>query len=362
MSSFSSSSSDACLRKQYAIKVAVIPERYGRVLSPCASIRLQAFTQQFAADVRYLIAEEVETFSPDVVLWNRGALATVSAVDALVAVARESGARLIYDLDDNLLAMDEHPERESYLDMVGAVRRSIELADEVWCSTQSLVDAVKAAGGAAVLMPNTLDACMWKRTVSPVEKRPAGAPLKMIYMGTRTHDEDYRLLEMALVEIERIRPGTFSLTLVGVNAQNMVLHPWITVLSPPAHIGASYPAFVRWFVQQGPFDLGLAPLIDTRFNRGKSSIKVLDYAAIGLATLASSVAGYLEDFQDDRVLVQNSVQDWVKALLGALDGTIDLDAVRTRAMDLVTVERFEAAVAERWARCHMLPGKPPAHH
>ena len=43
------------LRSQHALRIAVIPERYGTVMSPCACIRLQAFTEPFPADVSDVI-------------------------------------------------------------------------------------------------------------------------------------------------------------------------------------------------------------------------------------------------------------------------------------------------------------------
>ena len=42
------------------------------------------------------------------------------------------------------------------------------------------------------------------------------------------------------------------------------------------------------------YDFGLAPLVRGRFNDCKSGIKVLDYAALGLPTMASAVPAYVE--------------------------------------------------------------------
>ena len=37
----------------FRFRVAVLLESFGHVMSPCASIRLYAFTQKFPAEVRY---------------------------------------------------------------------------------------------------------------------------------------------------------------------------------------------------------------------------------------------------------------------------------------------------------------------
>ena len=66
----------------------------------------------------------------------------------------------------------------------------------------------------------------------------------------------------------------------------------------PPNATATYPGFVNWITQQQGWDVGLAPLADTAFNRCKSAIKTLDYAALGLAVVASDVAAYRGSLAD----------------------------------------------------------------
>jgi len=40
------------------------------------------------------------------------------------------------------------------------------------------------------------------------------------------------------------------------------------------------------------FDIGLAPLVPSQFNRSKSAIKALEYAALGIPVIASDLAPY----------------------------------------------------------------------
>lgn len=335
------------LRSQYGVRVAVIPERYGAVMSPCASIRLHAFTERFAADVRYLVPEELSAFAPQAILWNRGAIDDVEQIEQMATMARRIGARLIYDIDDNLLAMEEHPERDAYATLINAVRASIALADEVWCSTETLVSEIQSAGGNAIAMPNALDPDLWSGACPPTDRT---SRLRLVYMGTRTHDEDYAFVQRVLARLQTLRPDSFSLTLVGVNAADVALPEWAEVLSPPSHVGASYPAFVRWFVGQGPFDLGLAPLMETKFNQAKSGIKVLDYAAIGVPTLASDVAAYRGGVAGDRLLARNDEDAWLETLQAVLDDRAMLDPIRDGGSRLVGAEIFADAVKWRWSR------------
>lgn len=331
------------------LRIAVLLEWYGQVMSPCASIRLHAFTQHFPAEVRYLIPEELAHYRPHVVIWHRVAVASAQAVEELAATAAGLDARLVFDLDDNLLAMDAHSERDKYQGMIAAVAKSVDVADVVWCSTEPLQEFIAARGATAEWMPNALDPELWRGWPHDPGVAPSGGRLRMLYMGTRTHDDDFMLLREALVRLHRERPGSFTLTLVGVSGQPLPEYDWLASLAPPAHVGASYPAFVRWFVgQRGRFDLGLAPLADTVFNRSKSSIKVLDYAGLGLPTLASRVPAYALDEAADRLLVDNDPDAWYEAFTMALEGDLPLLEASSRARGRIGPEHFGLAVKQRW--------------
>ena len=59
------------------------------------------------------------------------------------------------------------------------------------------------------------------------------------------------------------------------------------------------------------FDIGIAPLEDTEFNRGKSNLKFYEYAAVGTATLASNVEPYRSEVT---YLAKNTFKDWYDKL------------------------------------------------
>jgi hypothetical protein len=67
----------------------------------------------------------------------------------------------------------------------------------------------------------------------------------------------------------------------------------------------------RW----GEFDLGLAPLVDTKFNRLKSDIKVLEYTALCLPVVASATGPY----QNLDIVKCATPGDW-RSALGRLIG------------------------------------------
>jgi glycosyltransferase involved in cell wall biosynthesis len=88
-------------------------------------------------------------------------------------------------------------------------------------------------------------------------------------------------------------------------------------LGPSANGGRSYPGFVDWMTRSRPvWHIGLAPLRDTPANRCRSPVKALEYAAMGLAVLASDVPAYRGSIADGPAgrLVPNSLAGWHGAL------------------------------------------------
>jgi glycosyltransferase involved in cell wall biosynthesis len=95
------------------------------------------------------------------------------------------------------------------------------------------------------------------------------------------------------------------------------LPPGLDRLVPPANAWRSYPGFVHWLTSASPpWHIGLAPLLDTPFNRCKSPIKAIDYAALGLAVVASDTAVYRGSIADGSAgqLVANTPAAWYAAL------------------------------------------------
>lgn len=334
-------------------RIAVVPERYGDIFSPCASIRLHAPFEAMrgagVADVRFLIPDEIEAFAPDVVVWHRVAIRETKTIDALAKLARRTGARLVYDLDDHLLGMEDHPEKTVYMPMVAAVRASLAAADRVWCSTGRLASLVEGETAAAIeVMPNVLDPEVWELH-QPRTARPDDPSLRVLYMGTRTHNEDFEFLAKVMERLHRRQPGMAQLHMIGVRTDDAQTAPWLRVHAIPGYVGASYPAFVHWLVRQPAFDLGVAPLVETAFNSGKSPIKVLDYAALGIPALASRVPAYAGSLRDgiDCALADNQVDAWEQALL-ALAGDPRLrGSLLSAASSLVAPDVFEAGWRRR---------------
>ena len=269
----------------------------------------------------------------DICIVQRTALPSVEHVERLIRQLGEQGAVLVTDVDDAFtLIGPDHPEQAQYRPLNVALDRAVAASAETWFSTPELAEVYADVAPRRAIVPNALDPRIWRDFRHPPQ--PGwGRPLRFLYMGTHTHAVDFALIRPALERLAAERPDAFEVTVIGV-APDLAPAPWLARVSPPAD-AIVYPRFVRWLRRQGPFDVGLAPLVETPFNRAKSDIKLLDYAALGLLPVVSDAPAYRHDARaaDLIVVADGTTESWFAALQRIVD---DPGAFRERAAALHT--------------------------
>lgn len=337
-------------------RIAVLPERLnGDVLSPCAYIRLLLPLDHpdIAGDCDVVIADTatIAQEKADIIVTQRHATPDLATAQALTARARATGATLVYDIDDDLLNIPgNHPEAAVLRSLEAPVFHLLQYADVVWTSTAELARRLNVTRARPLVVPNGLDERLW--IAAPRPASPIRDLVRILIMGTATHDADYALIEPALVGVKAAFGDRVTIDVLGFTSQGRLANG-ITRLRVPEQASLSYPGFVHWFTSQGRWDVGLAPLLDTQFNAAKSTIKRVDYAALGLAVLASDGPVYRGSIADgvDGALVANDQAAWLAALSDMVQRP-----ERRRQMGAAAFARFQregtlASQAEtrRWA-------------
>jgi GT2 family glycosyltransferase/glycosyltransferase involved in cell wall biosynthesis len=311
------------LRRPGRTSIVVVPERLGNdQFSPCAYIRLLQPLDHPAiggdCDIVLADAAEVLLYRADIVATHRYAVPGIAAADALAAHCRRTGAMLLYDLDDDLLQIPrDHPEAAVLRPKAKVVKHLLRNAGRVFVSTPDLAASLASVRPDTAVVPNGLDERLWAdlpRGVAP-GRRTRGVPVRLLCMGSATHDADFSLIEPALARLVDTFGYRVEIDVLGVSVRTD-MPDWANRPAMPPSASATYPGFVNWITQQEGWDIGLAPLADTAFNRCKSAIKTLDYAALGLAVVASDVAAYRGSLADGTggMLVANRPDAWYAAL------------------------------------------------
>ncbi len=300
--------------------IAVVPEYFDNGgPTPCAFIRLlqplhhPEITRDF--DIVLADAKTVLDHGADIILTHRFAMPDVKAADALMRHARDARATLVYDLDDDLLRIaPNHPEAAELRPLGKTVRRMLGHADAVWVSTPALAQSLHAIRPTVTLAPNGLDERLWSAP-PPRDCRPH-QPTRILCMGTTTHCHDFALVIPALARLKEEFGAAVEIDIIGMTNETE-LPAGLNRVGLPNNAAQSYPGFVNWLTTQLPgWHIGLAPLLETPFNLCKSAIKTMDYAALGLAVLASDMPVYRGSIADGPAgqLVANDPTAWYAAL------------------------------------------------
>lgn len=206
----------------------------------------------------------------------------------------EKRPKLVYELDDDLWNIDPQNEdayqwfvlgyskdRGTYHYVQRNIENNIRAADRVTCTTQAIADIVSQWNDDVVIVPNYI-----KRWVTEHE-RPKRDRLTIGWMGSATHRMDWEQAYSPMRQFLNRNPevdfkimGATYGDWLKIPRDRVIDHGWIDGVEKV------------W--EAIDFDIGIAPLRPHLFNRAKSSLKFMEYSALGIPTVASDVGPYSE--------------------------------------------------------------------
>jgi hypothetical protein len=269
---------------------------------------------------------------PDVVVFGRSYASQYDPVK-LMRQYKDRGKRVVYDMDDDFWNVsDDNPSvlvSNAHKDQYEGM---IQEADIVISPSPVLLNKFKKhfKKKEAYLCPNGVDFDTYK-------ERPHAHEDTLIvgYMGAASHWKDLQIIAEVVVELQR--KHDFLFTIYGLTGEPLesAIYTYSKILAHKfqpekrAYHESALDFYKKmegarmWHVPFMPpelhpktlsmcdFDIGLAPLADNEFNRGKSNIKFYEYAAVGTVTLASDVVPYNTEVKQ---LAKNTEKDWKEKL------------------------------------------------
>src|SRR5262249_11371287 len=161
---------------------------------------------------------------------------------ALIRHCKERAITLVYDLDDHLLHVPrEHPDASLLRPKAPLVSRLVRGADAVWVSTPALAGARTGLRADACVGENGIHERLWASAAAP---GPRQDPVRILFMGTQTHDAGLAIIEPALARLKSVFAETLSVDLLGVSSRPD-MPTWVNRIGMPLHATASYPGFVN---------------------------------------------------------------------------------------------------------------------
>lgn len=193
---------------------------------------------------------------------------------SLLTLVKDMGVRVIVDYDDDLLNVDQNnPTYHQYLYNKSNTIKCLNMADEVWVSTESIADTFSIHNSNVHVIPNSHNDYLFpvseKRTFNPLGK-------KVMYRGGASHQADVNVVANEIISVvNNNQDWTFSFMgdrfhyLEMKCGDNYHIIPGMTIMQ-----------YFRYLHHENP-NIGIFPLCDTVFNRGKSNISWMEMTYAG---------------------------------------------------------------------------------
>lgn len=203
------------------------------------------------------------------------------------SVAARSDARpaLVYELDDDIwnlhstnhgAATIKDPQR------IAEIEQNLAVADAVTVTTAPLAELVARFNPNVHVLPNCIDEALLRHERTRNERVTIG------WAGGSSHDIDFAFVRGELRSFLRRSPGV-DVHMIGTDYRQALGRP-------DARLSGWSENLVE-YLHKIDFDIGIAPLAYHAFNKSKSNLKVLEYAALGIPVVASDFGPYSDSVQ-----------------------------------------------------------------
>lgn len=226
----------------------------------------------------------------------------------------KSKTKLVYELDDIVHGIEPHnilayqfytkTRRQNVLDIM-------KMSDLVTFSTKFLKHFYEREYGIihSKVIPNSLPKFLWQPTFedkSPHKKKPS-----VMWGGSASHiakggDLEFLipLIDKTIDEFDWIFVGCVPPSLEKYKKSGKIqFHNWRNFYEYP------------FMMQQIKADIALSPINDTLFNYAKSDLKYLEYCAMNIPSINSSIGNGIGPYdQTNAFVLKNNVDDWYNAI------------------------------------------------
>lgn len=211
-------------------------------------------------------------------------------------------AKLIFDFDDAIWLpnVSKANKKFAFLKNPRKTAAILKKSSLVFAGNNYLASYARQFANRVEVIPTTIDTQRYHKELKnhqPKEKVTIG------WTGTSTTLKYISLIQPALAELEK--ECNFELAVICDRAPELKLKNL---------------RFIPWKLESEiddllQFDIGIMPLVDNQWSRGKCGFKILQYLALGIPTVASNVGVNAEIIQaGQNGYLATSMEEWKKYL------------------------------------------------
>lgn len=222
----------------------------------------------------------------------------------------QSSAKLVFDFDDSIWINDtsEGNKNLSWLKNPDKTRSIIKLADTVIVGNEYLADYARQFNPRTVVIPTTIDTSYHK----PLHEKMATETVFIGWTGTSTTLRHFIAIEPVLIRLktkygDRLRFKLINNAQYHNDALCLETTPW---------------TLSREIEDLMDIDIGIMPLPDDQWAKGKCGFKGLQYMALEISTVMSPVGVNTNIIQHgENGFLANSDEEWFQVLSQLIDST-----------------------------------------
>ena len=234
---------------------------------------------------------------------TRAALTVLEGMKAMYKIP------LVTEMDDNMLSTPAYNPASAVYGNGSHLRalaiEQMRMSDALIVSTPGLKETYSEFNDNIYIIPNSLDF----RVYDNLRHKRNKDIIRIGWAGGASHSEDLRIIEPVIHKILAKHPTVRFCFVHGI--------PDFLRNIDRVDLVSEFTRIDRWpqFLASRAFDINLAPLVDSAFNRGKSNLRWLEFAGMKVPTVASKVGHYAETLtQAEDALLCETEEDWLHSL------------------------------------------------
>jgi glycosyltransferase involved in cell wall biosynthesis len=242
---------------------------------------------------RWQQINQIDSF--DSIVYIHSFLTPFIDTDYLAQVVRKKCKRMVLDMDDAIFATNKKTEIK--------LTKLLPLCDTVIVGNEYLADFVQKYQNNIHIIPTPIETNFYLPKIK--DSATQANTITVGWMGGWVNLVHLNLILPSLMNLKKKLPHIHLKIVTNI-------HELPSTLKDIAELK-------QWsakdeLIDLQSFDIGLMPLEDNPFSRGKCSFKLLQYMAVGIPVIASPV-GMNKDVVQDNGFLCNSEEEWLESLL-----------------------------------------------
>jgi glycosyltransferase involved in cell wall biosynthesis len=204
---------------------------------------------------------------------------------------KKQGKIIIAEIDDILDRIEKYNPAynifHSGSKALDNIFKNLKLANGITTTTEDIKLYYSGINKNICVLPNYIDFELRKW---PNPHKYNENEIKVGWSGSISHIEDIRLIAPTLCKILKKYPNVKYMHYGNIELLQFMIKEYKLPIEKISVIALT--SFMDYPSGLDKFDIGLCPIVDNVFNRGKSHLKAMEYCAAGIPFIASNVSPY----------------------------------------------------------------------